>query len=184
MLRKATPKDAQHLAPLLYDAIHEIAYSLTGASSKQEALLLLAHWIEKPANRLSYENIWVEQQGLLPVGLLVSYTGNKAMQLDLPLQQALRKLNKSDALDVETEGNVLYIDTLSVHPDYGGQGIGTTLLQKAFEEAKRREVEAVTLNVDLTNVRARKLYERLGFEELSVRTISGAAFAYMGKNML
>lgn len=184
MIRKATPQYAPHLAPLLYDAIHEIAYTLTGASSTAEALPLLDYWIAQPANRLSYQNIWVEERDSLPIGLILLYVGEQAEELDHPLQQALRQQRKSDSFDVETEGNVLYIDTVSVRSDYGGQGIGTNLLQVAFDEAKRREVEAVTLNVDLTNVRARKLYERLGFKELSIRTISHAEFAYMGKNVL
>ncbi|WP_396129252.1 hypothetical protein [Exiguobacterium mexicanum] len=37
-IRKATPDDQLQIAPLVYTAIHEIAYSLTGTSDRQHVL--------------------------------------------------------------------------------------------------------------------------------------------------
>ncbi|PJK16640.1 GNAT family N-acetyltransferase [Chryseomicrobium excrementi] len=179
MIRKATPKDAPHLAPLMYDAIHEIAYTLTGAITQDEALEKLAYWASQPANRLSYETIWVDEQDDQIAGLLIVYTGLQAEQLDAPLKQAVRELNPSADFDPETEGNVLYIDTVSVRKEFGGRGIGTALLQHAMHLAEELQVEALTLNVELSNTAARRLYERLGFQEYSTRTISGANYSYM-----
>ncbi|WP_243370783.1 GNAT family N-acetyltransferase [Tetzosporium hominis] len=179
MIRKATSKDAPHLAPLMYDAIHEIAYTLTGATTHDEVLEKLTYWASQPANRLSYETIWVDEQDGQIAGLIIVYTGLKAEELDAPLKEAVRKLNPFADFDSETEGNVLYIDTVSVRKEYGGRGIGTTLLQHAMQLAEDLQVEALTLNVELSNTAARRLYERLGFQEHSIRTLSGANYSYM-----
>jgi ribosomal protein S18 acetylase RimI-like enzyme len=46
---------------------------------------------------------------------------------------------------------------------FRGRGVGTALLQRLFDEARARDVRAISLSVEDGN-RARHLYERLGFE--------------------
>jgi len=61
--------------------------------------------------------------------------------------------------------DAMHLDTLAVHPDSRGQGIGTQLIAAvevlAQSEGKRR----VTLEVEDINPRARLFYERTGFRE-------------------
>ena len=48
--------------------------------------------------------------------------------------------------------------------DWRGRGIGSLLWQAAHEECMSRGHEAVSLDVDVENVAARRLYERLGYD--------------------
>lgn len=181
MIRQAIPSDAPTLAPLLYDAIHDIAYTLTGTSTRNEALHGLTYWIQQPANRLSFQNTWVYCIDEQPVGMIILYRGGDASELDRPLQQHLSQRGLTVSFDQETEGDVLYIDTVSVNPAFGGQGIGSRLLHHAEEIATHRRLPSLTLNVDTDNPSARRLYTRLGFHEQETRQISGADFSYMVK---
>ena len=58
-----------------------------------------------------------------------------------------------------------YIESLAVRVGHRGKGLGTMLLQWAEETARRsKEAKVLTLGV-LNGNRARKLYERFGFEK-------------------
>lgn len=178
-IRKATPDDQLQIAPLVYTAIHEIAYSLTGTSDLQQVLDRLAMWISQPGNRLSYENIWVAETDSTIAGILIAYHGEQAAKLDEPIKTWLRAQGKPDKLDVETEGDVLYIDSVAVDTAFGGRGIGTNLIQQAIDYARTSNISHVTLNVDQTNPNAGRLYERLGFTKEKEIEISGGRFNYM-----
>lgn len=55
---------------------------------------------------------------------------------------------------------------LRVVPRLQGLGIGTRLLREAEREVARRGLHTLELGVELTNDRARALYERLGYRAL------------------
>lgn len=78
MIRKAKKTDARAIAPLLYNALHEIAEKLTGAKEKTEVLKGLENWFSKTGNRLSYENCFVEELDGKVVGIIVAYHGSHA----------------------------------------------------------------------------------------------------------
>ena len=63
----------------------------------------------------------------------------------------------------------MYIAVLVVDASMCGKGIGSLLMQAAFEIAQQNQCPAVVLDVANTNPDARRLYERLGFK--LVRTI-------------
>lgn len=54
---------------------------------------------------------------------------------------------------------------LYIEMGHRGKGIGTKLIQIAIEEAKKRGCYKLICNGDLSNERAHKLYERLGFKK-------------------
>lgn len=49
------------------------------------------------------------------------------------------------------------------------KGIGKLLLEKLIEMAKEKSIQQIFLEVNEKNENARKLYEKLGFEEMSRR---------------
>ena len=78
------------------------------------------------------------------------------------------------------------IQTIAVHPDYEGQGIGSSLLQRMISESIRRGAEAIMLEVRKDNERATRLYERFGFETIGERPRyygDGADAAVMRKEL-
>ena len=61
------------------------------------------------------------------------------------------------------------VQTVAVAPDHQGEGLGATLLRALLDEAARRGCAEVLLEVRVDNVPALTLYERFGFERISVR---------------
>ncbi len=64
----------------------------------------------------------------------------------------------------EDEG-VGEIHEIFVRPDWQGRGIGSALLLKALDYARERGRRIAGLWVGVGNVRARRFYEKFGFEE-------------------
>lgn len=62
-----------------------------------------------------------------------------------------------------------HIATISVHPDYRGQGIATRLMCAALQENARLGAVEATLEVRVSNAAARKLYQRFGFQQVGRR---------------
>lgn len=62
-----------------------------------------------------------------------------------------------------------YIYNVAVQKEYQRQQIGYRLLHELVEVAKRKGIEALTLEVRCSNAPAIGLYKRLGFEEAGIR---------------
>lgn len=67
---------------------------------------------------------------------------------------------------VADEGDV---QTIAVREDHWGWGIGRRLLTALIDEARRRGVRDLYLEVRTDNHRARAMYERTGFVALGIR---------------
>ena len=59
----------------------------------------------------------------------------------------------------------LYVQYIGVVPDFQGSGVGTALLAEGEAIARQKGLMRYTLYVAANNDGARRLYERLGFEE-------------------
>ena len=62
-----------------------------------------------------------------------------------------------------------HITDIVVRKDLRCKGIGSHLLEKLIETAKLEKVVSVTLEVNINNVPAKKLYEKYGFQPLGIR---------------
>jgi len=56
------------------------------------------------------------------------------------------------------------IDAVRVDEKYSGKGIGTYMMQKAIEFARKNEVKIVQLTTNKKRQRVHEFYKRLGFE--------------------
>ena len=62
-----------------------------------------------------------------------------------------------------------HITTFAVHPDWRRQGIGERLLVTLLDVSIARHAREATLEVRLSNVAARRLYEKYGFRPVGLR---------------
>ena len=72
--------------------------------------------------------------------------------------------------------------TISVQPEYQGQGIGQTLLNALAVEARQRNLKGLCLNVRKENP-AIRLYNRIGFQRLEqsemINRVGGVSFGML-----
>jgi ribosomal-protein-alanine N-acetyltransferase len=61
------------------------------------------------------------------------------------------------------------VQTIAVVPEFEGRGIGSALLTRLIDEARRRGAADVLLEVREDNPRAQQLYVRFGFEQIHIR---------------
>ncbi len=58
-----------------------------------------------------------------------------------------------------------YINNIAIKREYQSKGYGTKLFEDLIERAHKFEVNALTLEVEVDNDRAIKLYKKFGFQE-------------------
>jgi len=185
-IRKAILEDAPKAAPLIYEAIGEIANRLTGESIPTEVISSLEELIRRTDNRHSYLNTYVAVQEVTKeiLGILVLYNGQESVELDANLKLWLEQKNATiSTIDVEAKPDEFYVDTICVHPKARGLGIGTALLHFAEEVAASNGFMKIALNVETQKVKARNLYERLGYIVTEPWTIINEPFFHMVKTI-
>lgn len=69
------------------------------------------------------------------------------------------------AADIRCRQDLAWIATIAVHPDHRGLGIGDALMQKVEE---RVNMPTMRLSVRASNLKARRLYQRRGYEQIDV----------------
>lgn len=74
-------------------------------------------------------------------------------------------------LQSEVDNERFLVDGICVAPEWRGHGVGTALIDALFEEARWRGYRAIRLEVIEANMRARALYERMGFTALQTETL-------------
>jgi [ribosomal protein S18]-alanine N-acetyltransferase len=62
-----------------------------------------------------------------------------------------------------------HVTTFAVDPEWRRRGIGDRLLVALLDEAGRRGAREATLEVRVSNVGARRLYEKFGFRPVGIR---------------
>ena len=67
------------------------------------------------------------------------------------------------AISREVDNDRFLIDGICVAAGARGQGVGTALIEALVQDARTRDYAEMRLDVIDTNIRARALYERLGF---------------------
>lgn len=180
-LRQAAPADAQAAAPLIAQAIGDIAQHMTGETEQEAVLQGLAALVEGNNTRHSYRYTHIAERDGEVAGVLVLYFGADALELDQNLQAALLKKGYRLPIEPEAYSDEWYIDTVSVNPGFQGQGIGTKLLEYAEKKAIEAGGSKLSLNVEVEKEGAIRLYERLGFRTVEPWSIIGEPFLHMVK---
>ncbi|GED70946.1 N-acetyltransferase [Brevibacillus reuszeri] len=184
MIRKAEPTDAAFAAPLIYEAIGDIANMLTGAEEADEAIRMMAEFFAQKNNRLSYENALIAMDEGVPVGLALFYHGSQTERLDRPFVDHVQRLTgEAPSFVKEAKDNEFYLDTVVVSSACRGKGIGKKLLEAFEKEGEQRGYDRVALLVDEENGRARQLYEAIGYRQDGTILLNGHLFSHMIKEL-
>ncbi|MDX4065200.1 GNAT family N-acetyltransferase [Aliarcobacter skirrowii] len=184
MIKKANKQNIKNISKLIYDAIHEVANSLTGENEEHKILKTLENYIQMDVCRLSYNNIYTYEVNNKNVAILLAYNSNDIEKLDKPMIEHLKTKNIFlESFDKECFEDEFYIDTVSVLEDYQGQGIAKELFAFAQQKAREQGFKKLSLLVDLENKKAKALYEKLGFLDNTTLEVSKTQFSHMIKEL-
>src|SRR5215831_3759659 len=103
MIRQAIPSDAPSVTPLMLEAIGSIAFILTGVKEEEEAARILSRFFRQEGNRVSHHNTLVLEDAGQIVGLVLTYDGAKARELDKPLEAAAAEKSANPDYRIPTE---------------------------------------------------------------------------------
>lgn len=162
---QASPSDKKIIATLMLFAMKEIAFDFIGEKNEEKALIFLEELIEQPNNQYSYQNVTLAKDNQEIVGAFTLYNGADLIKLRQPVLDLLKsKYQREIFPQEETEAGEMYIDTIAVLPQYRGKGYGGIILDYIIEEYGNKKNATIGLLVDLTNPKAKKLYESKGFK--------------------
>ncbi|BBH22856.1 N-acetyltransferase [Paenibacillus baekrokdamisoli] len=168
MIRTATKEDAAQVMPLMLDAIGSIALLLAGTLDEKEAMIRLEAFYMQSGNRISYENVLVEEREGQVVGMLIAYPGDGAEKLDEPFLTSIQNekgASEETIIVTEARPGEYYYDAIAVNEAFRGQGIAQLLMQSGEEIAAAAGYSKVGLIVEAYNEGAYALYKKKGFEE-------------------
>jgi ribosomal protein S18 acetylase RimI-like enzyme len=181
VIRIAKKEEANQIAPLIMQAIDEIALMLTGTNTYEQAYPIIESYVASDCNRLGYQNCIVKEIEGKIAGVIIGYFIKDLPILDAEMLEIItaNSRNSKVVVEKEAEDNDYYIDTVSVNSDYQGAGIGTELLKGLIDYAIKIGANRITLNVDQAKPAVRRLYERIGFEFEKERLIAGHTYDYL-----
>ena len=181
MIKQATRTNPK-ISILILNAIHNLANMLTGEEEKEKILKTLDSFVFMDVNRLSYKNTYTYDIEDELAGLIIAYDSNKVSQLDSPILKHLESKNIFlEAFDKECFEDEFYIDTLSVFEKFQGRGIAKELLVFIYDKARKLGFKKVSLIVDVDNLKALNLYEKMGFKKNTILEVSKHNYHHMIK---
>lgn len=165
MIRKAKPGDAKAVAPLIIQAMGELANKFSNTTDATKTVDLFEYFFSQKNNQYSYENTLVFEENSHILGALNAYDGGKLPELRKNFAEYLRINNNVEDFhpEEETEAGEFYFDTISVAPSAQGKGIGKQLIDSGIKWAEKHGHHTVGLLVEQNNENALRLYEKMGF---------------------
>lgn len=173
-LRKARASDAAFIADVVLAAMGHDVFSPEVLSSGTTPFGTLAAVREaltricaKEDTLYSWKNTCVATYCGKTAGALISYDGAEYAETadrTFTLISKALKVEKPQPGE-ETSAGEWYLDSLAVHPEYRGHGIGAILIQNSLDEAQAAGYGRATLIVDKEKPGLHSLYARLGFED-------------------
>ena len=91
MIKNCDKNNIQNISKLIFNAIDDIAITLTGEQKEEKILETLNSYIKMDICRLSHKNIFTYTKDEKIVGILVAYSSNDIVILDKPMLLNLQK---------------------------------------------------------------------------------------------
>ncbi|HSF54819.1 MAG TPA: GNAT family N-acetyltransferase [Algoriphagus sp.] len=180
IIRKAKVEDSESITSLLMLATGEVMYRFIGESNYSKAYDFLRHFVESENNQYSFQNCYVIEDGGEIQGALLAYDGAKLHELREPVMEYIHQhFDPNLIVEEETQAGEYYIDSIGVLPTQQGKGIGATLLNYVIREQVFENGRTLGLLVDKTNPRAKRLYQKLGFESVGEKNLMGISLEHL-----
>jgi len=181
MIRIAKPGDARAVAPLIIQAMGELANKFSNTTDATKTLELFEYFFSQKNNQYSYENTLVFEENSQILGSLNAYDGDKLIELRKNFADYLRIHNNVEDFysEEETEAGEFYLDTISVAPSAQGKGIGKQLIDAGIKWAKKKGHKKVGLLVEVENEKALRLYQSKGFSIQNKKEFVGGLYFHM-----
>ena len=187
-IANASPEDASLIADAILEAVgDEITDGLAGdRCSREDVHDLFMRLASRKDTQYSYTNarIAFSDDGA-PMGVCVSYDGAALKRLRVPFfHEACTTLGwkmtseEMDNFPGETESDEFYLDTLMVLPNFRGQGVARGLIGDARDKAAAAG-KPLGLLCDKDNGKARRLYDRCGFQCVGERPFAGTIMDHL-----
>lgn len=177
MIRKAFPTDYRFVAELMIQAMEEIVSKFINQQDPHQAIELFEYFFQQENNQYSYQHtlVFTEDKNKTVVGSLTGYDGARLVEYRKPIfDYIFQHYGHQLMLEPETGPGEFYFDTISVHPNYQGQGIGKNLILAGIEWAHEQGHQRIGLLVDERNPSAKKLYTKMGFYMSEKKHFAGA----------
>lgn len=183
ILRKALIEDSEAVATLLMLATGKVIYKFIGKKDYLIAKDFLLHFVKSENNQYSFHNCFVAVDEGEIFGAVLVYDGAKLEELRKPILEYIhRHYDATLIVEDETQAGEFYIDSLAISPDQQGKGIGSQLIKFIMNELILAKGHSLGLLVDKTNLKARKLYLRLGFNQVGEKELMGLSHEHFQKD--
>lgn len=181
IIRPAKKGDYSQVAPLIVQAMEDLACTFVNSKNVENAYPLFEHFFQLPENQYSYQHTLVFEADGVIAGSLITYDGCMLPLYRAPFLEYIKKNYGVHDLVIENETmpGELYIDTLSVSPKFQGQGIGKRLLRAAENLAREEGLMKIGLLVDYNNPNAKRLYLALGYKSVGRKQLGDGIYEHL-----
>ena len=179
-LRKPHNDESDDCVKLVYISGPNL-YSYSFIEREPEIYEFFRLFYKTPGTMYSKENVVVEEENGKIRGLFLAYPASDMKQLARNMLKCIKemfmisgflnilkmifRLRLNKYLPV-TEHDGFFISNLAVFEEYRGKGIAVKLLERAEEMAIEKGLNKLSLVVEIDNSRAKRVYEKFGFQEV------------------
>ncbi|MCD2256880.1 GNAT family N-acetyltransferase [Agrilactobacillus fermenti] len=188
-IRPAELQDGPQVIPIINQIFEEMEIPTLQALSTAKLFAILNKLYQTKTYRYSYRRMLVavddskDEKKPRVFGVAVSYPEVDEATIDTDLEPYYAQLGLQPGQelfpDQEAFPGEWYLDSLAVAPNTQSQGIGSQLLAATKQLARNHEYSVLSLNVDLLNPGAKRLYLRQGFRVEKKITIGPHQYEHM-----
>lgn len=174
--------NSTEVASLIYESAPELFALMFGS----QAIAVLTALVQRSHNRFSHQYVRIAETHDRVVGIVtlvpaefVKHNPDYDEILNFGQKLWLKFLQYfliQHVLKQDYPTGTFYIGNLAVAMEYRNQGIGRQLIMQCIHECdshcvKESHASRIFISVDASNVKAQKLYESLGFQDVAMKTI-------------
>ena len=178
-IRTPSVQDSKDCAALIYMSGPNLFNFMT-CLSQHDLYTFFQHFFDKPNNPYSQNNIWVEESKGEIRGLILCYAIKDTIEMSRNMQKNFKEFFKQmgfckvihmmsrmpfNLYLPKMKKDEYFVSTLSVFERFQGRGIGRKLLQHAESLAREKGFKKLSICVETSNPRARRIYDEFGFRE-------------------